>query len=467
MKNILNTSLIIVSLSSSLSLIAQQTPQSNVYAYNKYSLNPAYAGASGCAEISFSHLNQWVKVEGAPVTSLFSANTRIGKSLGIGGSLLVDKLGMLQQVAASGSLAYGFTIAKKHNLRFGVTGGYYQFRINPIGAIVFDAQDVIVNGGSQSSSSINSELGFLYQFAGLELSLSSKQVVQSFSNFGYTGLDGYGLRRHMVGLLGYKFQVNQKLSIKPSVLYKGINNTNQFDINVDASYKNFLMLGLGYRTQVGLIGRVGLNIQNLFFIGYAYEVPMQNIAKYSSGSHEIIIGLKLCKKKKPTIDSLLVDVADVAVEKRDTVYSVEYKTDTLIVERVDTIYINQPNDNRISDVDAKRVLDLAARKLEFENDKAIILKKSYGELESLTNLMLIREDLRIRLDGHTDNNGTEEYNLMLSKNRVQAVKDMLVSNGVDPSRIDIYYYGESNPIADNSTDDGKARNRRVEMNFIK
>ena len=464
MKNILTTSLIIACSIISLSSFAQQTPQSNVYSYNKYSLNPAYAGASGCAEIFFSHLNQWVKVDGAPITSLFSANTRIGKSLGIGGNVLIDKLGMLQQVAASGSIAYGLNIAKVHHVRIGITGGYYQFRLNPTGAIAFDAQDVIVNGGSQSSSSINSEVGFLYQFKGLELSFASKQVIQSFSNFGYAGLDGYGLRRHMVGLLGYKFQVNQKFSVKPSVLYKGINNTNQFDINADVNYKNFIHGGIGYRTQVGLIGRVGVNIQNLFFIGYAYEVPLQYIAKYSSGSHEIIIGLKLCKKKKPMLDSLY---AETPVQKVDTVYAVEYKTDTLIVERVDTIYINEPYVNRISDQDANRVLDLASRKLEFEHDKAIILKKSYGELESLTNLLLIRQDLRIRLDGHTDNNGTDEYNMLLSKNRVQAVKDMLVSNGVDANRIDLYYYGESNPIADNDTEEGQAKNRRVEMHFLK
>jgi len=247
-------------------------------------------------------------------------------------------------------------------------------------------------------------------------------------------------------------------------LYKGINNTNQFDINADINYKNFIQGGIGYRTQVGLIGRVGVNIQNLFFIGYAYEVPLQNIAKYSSGSHEIVIGLKLCKKKKPTLDSLYTETP---VQKVDTVYAIEYKTDTLIVERVDTIYINEPNVNRISDEDANRVLDLASRKLEFEHDKAIILKKSYGELESLTNMMLIREDLRIRLDGHTDNNGSEEYNMTLSKNRVQAVKDLLVSNGIDASRIDLYYFGESKPIADNSTEEGQSTNRRVEMHFLK
>ena len=70
----------------------QQTPQRNVYGYNKYSINPAYAGATAYTEINFSHLNQWVKVEGAPLTSLFSANGRLGKSIGLGGQVMVDQL---------------------------------------------------------------------------------------------------------------------------------------------------------------------------------------------------------------------------------------------------------------------------------------------------------------------------------------------------------------------------------------
>ena len=80
---------------------------------------------------------------------------------------------------------------------------------------------------------------------------------------------------------------------------------------------------------------------------------------------------------------------------------------------------------------------------------------------------MIRKDLKIKLDGHTDDNGSEEYNMELSKNRVQAVKDFLVSNGVAPERIETYYFGESKPITDNSTREGRAQNRRVEMHFIK
>ncbi|MFN6013957.1 MAG: OmpA family protein, partial [Flavobacteriales bacterium] len=360
--------------------------------------------------------------------------------------------------------SYGFTIANAHNLRFGLSAGYDQCRVNTDGAIAFDNNDVIVNGGSQSGSTINTEFGLLYQFKGLEFSASSKQVLESFSNFGYSGLNGYGLRRHLIGLLGYRFKLNDNLSLKPSILYKGIGNVNQFDVNTDLNYKNFITGGLGFRSGVGLIGRVGVNIQDLFFVGYAYETPMRNIASYSSGSHEVIIGLKLCKNQRPVPDDQLADIPKL---KTDTIVKVEYKVDTLIVERVDTVYMESPIKKAITDEEAERVLDLAAKTLEFENDKAIIRRKSFGELESLTNMMLMREDLKIRLNGHTDNNGSEEYNMELSRNRVQSVKDFLVANGVDASRIETHYYGESNPIADNTTKEGQAKNRRVEMHYIK
>jgi outer membrane protein OmpA-like peptidoglycan-associated protein len=302
----------------------------------------------------------------------------------------------------------------------------------------------------------------MYKFKGLDLGVSSKQVIQTFSNFGYTNLDGYGLKRHIIAMAGYKFQLNQDLALRPSVMYKGIPQISQFDFNADVMYKDFIQGGLGYRTNVGIIGRIGINIQDLFFIGYAYEAPMRNIASYSSGSHEVIIGLKLCRKK----NSMDMDDVLVVTPKSDTVVRVEYKVDTLVVERVDTVYMDATQNRMVSNQEAERVLDLTAKTLEFENDKALILKKSYGELESLTNIMLLRTDLKIRLEGHTDSNGSDEYNMELSKNRVQSVKDFLVANGVDPSRIELLWYGESNPISDNSTEEGKARNRRVLMNYV-
>ena len=435
--------------------IAQQTRQTNLYNYNKFSLNPAYAGASGCTELNFSHVNQWVKVDGAPVTSFFNANTRLGKHWGLGADVLIDKLGMFQQVSASGAVSYGFTIARDHHVRLGMSGGYFQMRIDPTSAIAFDNGDQIVDGGQQSASSVTTSAGILYQFKGLELSFGSKQLIETRSNFGMTNLEGYGLKRHFVGYGSYDIVLSKAFTLKPNVLYRGVGNVQQFDFNMDMNYNDLIYGGIGWRTQVGIVARVGVNIKKMFFMGYAYETPMLNLASYGSGSHEVVLGLKFCKKKND-------EIVDPITRYVDTVRVVEQIVDTVFIATVDTVYIDKPAENG----DINKAMLQAQENLEFLYDKSIIVEESYASLEGLTNILLVRKDVKIQLDGHTDGDGTEAYNMRLSQNRVEAVKRFLVANGVEESRIKTAFHGESKPIASNSTEDGKARNRRVEMKVL-
>jgi outer membrane protein OmpA-like peptidoglycan-associated protein len=74
-------------------------------------------------------------------------------------------------------------------------------------------------------------------------------------------------------------------------------------------------------------------------------------------------------------------------------------------------------------------------------------------------------DLRLEIDGHTDNSGAAAHNLTLSQQRAVAVADQLVKMGVDASRLTTKGFGDSKPISDNNTLEGKANNRRVE--FVK
>ena len=73
---------------------------------------------------------------------------------------------------------------------------------------------------------------------------------------------------------------------------------------------------------------------------------------------------------------------------------------------------------------------------------------------------------KLKLSGHTDNVGNEKSNLLLSKNRAEAVKAVLTNRGLNENRIIVKYYGESQPIASNDEDEGRQKNRRVEMLII-
>jgi type IX secretion system PorP/SprF family membrane protein len=464
MKNVIILSTLLLSVVG----LAQQMPQTNVYGYNKYIINPAYAGASGCTEINFSHLNQWVKIEGAPLTSLLSANTRVGKSLGVGGQILIDKIGMLQQVSGLGSVSYGFTFANVHQVRAGLSLGFNQYRLDPSSAIVFDPNDPIVTGGNQSAGTVNTEIGFTYNWKKLEIAMASKQLIQAYSNFGYEGLNGYGLRRHATMYASYTIDVNDKWAVKPSLFAKGISTGYQLDINADALYKNFIYAGLGYRTNVGLIARAGVNIQDLFFIGYAYETPMSNIAGYSAGSHELMLGLRFCKKEKNKLDQVKAASIDSLRIAKITPIN---ETDTVYISRVDTVYVEKIVESKNaktkeSQSKEKEEGQLPVKSILFEFDKAIVQKVSFGELESLINLLNTRSNLIIALDGHTDAKGQEAYNVNLSKNRVNAVKEFLVANGIKDDRIKINHFGENKPKAENETPEGRKINRRVDIYFI-
>ena len=102
----------------------------------------------------------------------------------------------------------------------------------------------------------------------------------------------------------------------------------------------------------------------------------------------------------------------------------------------------------------------------FEVNKAVIKPESNGVLREIASVMNQYKDLRIRIVGHTDSDGKDADNLALSKQRAAAVKESLVSEyGIDPSRMETDGKGESEPVGDNQTKEGKAANRRVE--FIK
>lgn len=126
-----------------------------------------------------------------------------------------------------------------------------------------------------------------------------------------------------------------------------------------------------------------------------------------------------------------------------------------------------------------RVLALGGR----QTDQGLFMEVPYSELgfpvgrsslspgerpvlERITALLLQYPALSLRIAGHTDSSGRAEVNLSLSQERAEAVRDALVRRGVEAGRLQAVGYGESRPIADNATRDGRERNRRIEIYFI-
>ncbi|MBS1598940.1 MAG: OmpA family protein [Bacteroidetes bacterium] len=101
--------------------------------------------------------------------------------------------------------------------------------------------------------------------------------------------------------------------------------------------------------------------------------------------------------------------------------------------------------------------------INFDIDKATIRPESMGTLNMIVQILKDNPDVKFEIDGHTDNSGTASHNLTLSQQRSDAVKLQLLNMGVDAARLSSKGFGDTKPIADNNTPEGKANNRRVEF----
>lgn len=115
----------------------------------------------------------------------------------------------------------------------------------------------------------------------------------------------------------------------------------------------------------------------------------------------------------------------------------------------------------VTEADRKVVKDAIAN-LEFDLGKSTIRSKSYPTLNRVAAL-LVEKNFSLKLAGHTDNTGSAELNMRLSKDRAEAIKNYLVAQGANASRIEATGYGKEQPIATNATAAGRQQNRRVEF----
>ena len=102
----------------------------------------------------------------------------------------------------------------------------------------------------------------------------------------------------------------------------------------------------------------------------------------------------------------------------------------------------------------------------FDHDKDSLKPEFEPYLKNMARIVNSHSDLRIKIIGHTDSNGTDEYNIDLSKRRAEKVKQFLISEGVREDKIIIEFRGETDPATTNETLEGKSKNRRVDFEFV-
>ncbi len=114
----------------------------------------------------------------------------------------------------------------------------------------------------------------------------------------------------------------------------------------------------------------------------------------------------------------------------------------------------------------QELLQFSFQPIYFDYDQALIKSEYEAYLKELIRMVKSHSDLRIEITGHTDSDGSDAYNLALSKKRSEALLSFFAANGLSKDRVVIQYKGEKEPVDKSNTDEGKQRNRRVDFKFI-
>lgn len=284
---------LIILLSAATSGQGQQDLMVSQYMFNGLLLNPAYGGSHDYFSASLLHRSQWTQFDGAPATQVFSLDGPVANNkLGVGLIVTNDSHGIIQQLNVGLNGSYRLQLGAG-NLALGLKVGFGSYSAKLSDATIWDEADE-----AYSFSNINGEFvtqigfGAYYHtdkwFAGISIPTFESlddNILQENSI-----LERY-FTRHIYGNAGYVFEPSANLAIKPSILVKyEASAPVEVDINCNFLLSQKLWLGAGYRTGDALVAMIEYNITPQLRAGYAYDYTLSEIASYSSGSHEVMIG---------------------------------------------------------------------------------------------------------------------------------------------------------------------------------
>ena len=325
-KNIFLVIVMVLGGMATLPVSAQQKPHYTQYVLNQYIVNPALTGIENYTDLKVSHRHQWVGIQDAPITSYLSVHGPIGKSdyrktatsfdlkgenprgkryweeytapephHGIGLQVINDITGPLSNFSLYGTYAYHLALSARTSLSAGFGVGFNRISLN---ADKLDFGDVIADPAVFTSGILNKTrldmMAGLYLYsADYFIGVSAQQVVPQkidFSN-GYIRPKEGRTVPHLFGTAGYRFSLGDNFNLIPSLMVKYVDPLPvQVEGNLKLQYLDRLWIGGSYRHKDGYAGIMGLNVSNIFHVGYSYDYTTSRLNNFSKGTHEILLG---------------------------------------------------------------------------------------------------------------------------------------------------------------------------------
>lgn len=275
---------------------AQQMPHYTQYLYNMQVLNPAYVGSRADLSISVVSRQQWVGIEGAPTTKTFSINGRTIRGLGLGLTVVNDKIGLAESTNANVDVSYTLVTSENSRLALGLKGGLTFFSNNLSKGITPDNDIYASRNGNYPNIGFGAYFYTPKFYVGLSLpSLLKTPLFKAYDTTNNTT----GLSNHVNYFFstGALFNVSDNIQFKPSTIVKYTTNLPvSIDFNTNFLYKNTLETGISYRYKNSVSALFAIIIKEKFRVGYSYDYNLSNFGSNLS-SHEIVLQIDFSLKR--------------------------------------------------------------------------------------------------------------------------------------------------------------------------
>lgn len=272
---------------------SQQDSQYTQYMYNTVNVNPAYAGSRETLSIFLLHRNQWVGLDGAPVTNNVSLNTPLGDSnFGLGFSITNDKIGPTTENQISADLAYFIQISGNYKLSLGMKGTANFFNLDVNKLNIYDQNDPqFQNLDSEFTPNVGAGIYLFSDNTYFGVSVPNLFETKHFDD-NSVAITREKMHYYVIG--GHVFDISPSLKFKPAFLTKIVEGAPlQADITANFLIHDKLTLGAAYRWSAAVSGLIGFQISESWFVGYGYDMETTKLSNYNSGSHEIFLRYEL------------------------------------------------------------------------------------------------------------------------------------------------------------------------------
>lgn len=284
--------LVILILLCGLGLRSQQLPLYSKYTFNRFAINPAYAGNKNRVEGIGTHRNHLMGFEGAPVTQLVSVTAPIQKRyIGLGLRIMNDQIGVTNQASALAAANYfiGFGPGR---LAMGFELGFHSYQINWNSLVRRNQNDDAIPNETQSVVVPDGGFGLFFNSEKFYVGYSIQHMIRSRLRF--TDLETESIARfrmHHYLNTGAVLEMSENINLEPHFLLKMVKGAPwQVDVGGYAVYKNMVGAGVGYRTGDAIFFTSKIEISQQFYVGYSYGMRIGQLATYSSSSHEVMFG---------------------------------------------------------------------------------------------------------------------------------------------------------------------------------